>query len=196
MHSDALAIWASAWQNLQNLPSLIRVRCPHEESLGAELPTERTAKTLIRLGGCLGWSESSLGAHAIFLRFVMRWLIWAKSKWRGHLYTLDTRLISKWNIIHFAIELHRKRFIFKKKKLFRHPNPFPASPPPPPARIPPPPPPLLSHPVSVKSLCRHLDMHISHIICRCLPETRGSGVWHPWIFFFFFFFFSFFALSM
>ena len=24
----------------------------------------RTAKTLIRLGGCLGWSESSLGAHS------------------------------------------------------------------------------------------------------------------------------------
>ena len=25
---------------------------------------ERTAKTLIRLGGCPGWSESSLGAHS------------------------------------------------------------------------------------------------------------------------------------
>ena len=31
----------------------------------------RTAKTLIRLGGCLGWSESSLGAHAILL--VLSW---------------------------------------------------------------------------------------------------------------------------
>ena len=28
---------------------------------------KRTAKTLIRLGGCPGWSESSLGAHAILL---------------------------------------------------------------------------------------------------------------------------------
>ena len=27
----------------------------------------RTAKTLIRLGGCPGWSESSLGTHAILL---------------------------------------------------------------------------------------------------------------------------------
>ena len=27
----------------------------------------RTAKTLIRLGGCTGCSESSLGAHAILL---------------------------------------------------------------------------------------------------------------------------------
>ena len=30
-----------------------------------------TAKTLIRLGGCPGWSESSLGAHAILL--VLSW---------------------------------------------------------------------------------------------------------------------------
>ena len=27
----------------------------------------RTAKTLIRLGGCPGWSESSLGAHSLFV---------------------------------------------------------------------------------------------------------------------------------
>ena len=31
----------------------------------------RTAKTLIRLGGCPGWSESSLGAHATLL--VLSW---------------------------------------------------------------------------------------------------------------------------
>ena len=31
----------------------------------------RTAKTLIRLGGCPGWSESSLDAHAILL--VLSW---------------------------------------------------------------------------------------------------------------------------
>ena len=31
----------------------------------------RTAKTLIRLGRCTGWSESSLGAHAIML--VLSW---------------------------------------------------------------------------------------------------------------------------
>ena len=36
----------------------------------------RTAKTLIRLGGCSGWSESSLGAHAILLCPATR-------KWRG-----------------------------------------------------------------------------------------------------------------
>ena len=33
-------------------PSLISLRCPPEAKLGPKLPTERTAKTLIRLGGC------------------------------------------------------------------------------------------------------------------------------------------------
>ena len=42
-------------------------RCPREESLGPYLPTERTLKTMIRLGGCSGWSESSLGAKIILL---------------------------------------------------------------------------------------------------------------------------------
>ena len=32
-----------------------------------KLPTERTAKTQIRPGGCPGWSESSLGEHTILL---------------------------------------------------------------------------------------------------------------------------------
>ena len=54
----------SAWASAQSDQSLL---CPHEESLGPKLPIERTAKTLIRLGGCPGWSESSLGAYAILL---------------------------------------------------------------------------------------------------------------------------------
>ena len=41
------------------------LRCPHEESLGPQLPIKRTAKTLIRLGGCPGCSESSLGAQSL-----------------------------------------------------------------------------------------------------------------------------------
>ena len=52
------SIWASA-QFDQSL------RYPQEETLGPYLPTERTAKTLIRLGVCPGWSESSLGAHSL-----------------------------------------------------------------------------------------------------------------------------------
>ena len=47
------------------------LQCPPEESLDPKLPIKRTAKTLIRLCGCSGWSESSLGAHAILL--VLSW---------------------------------------------------------------------------------------------------------------------------
>ena len=42
----------------------IRLRSQHEEILGPKLPIERTAKTLIRLGRCPGWSESSRGAQS------------------------------------------------------------------------------------------------------------------------------------
>ena len=35
-------------------PSLISLCCPHEESLGPQLPIKCTVKTLIRLGGCPG----------------------------------------------------------------------------------------------------------------------------------------------
>ena len=38
----------------------------------------RTAKTLIKLGGSTGWSESSVGPHAIFFGFVKTRLIWYK----------------------------------------------------------------------------------------------------------------------
>ena len=51
----------SAWESAQSDQSLL---CPHEESLGPKLPNVRTAKTLIRLGGCPGWSDSSLSAQS------------------------------------------------------------------------------------------------------------------------------------
>ena len=52
-------------------PSLISLRCPHEENLGPSLPIERTANTLIRLGDAkadlsLRWAQSN------FVGFVMR----------------------------------------------------------------------------------------------------------------------------
>ena len=52
--------------------------CPHEESLGPWLSIERTAKTLIRLGGCPGWSESLLGAHSFcwIYHVAARLMIW------------------------------------------------------------------------------------------------------------------------
>ena len=48
-------------------PISLGIRRVWSERLGPQLPIERTAKTLIRLGGFPGWSESSLGAKAILL---------------------------------------------------------------------------------------------------------------------------------
>ena len=58
----------SAWASAQSDQSF---RGPHEETLGPYLPIECTAKTLTRLGGCPGWSESSLDTHATLL--VLSW---------------------------------------------------------------------------------------------------------------------------
>ena len=77
--------WATAWQDQQNDLCAQRKlrsawassqsdqsqRCSPEAKLGPKLPTERTAKTLIRLGGCPGWSESLLGTKVILL--VLSW---------------------------------------------------------------------------------------------------------------------------
>ena len=67
--------WATSWQNNkmacapskdsdQPAQSDQSLCCPHEEGMRPELPIERTAKILIRLGRCPGWSESSLGAQS------------------------------------------------------------------------------------------------------------------------------------
>ena len=91
--------WAMAWQNQQSdcapsedsdqlghLPSLIRVfgvRMKKAWGLSYPLSAQRRLwsdwvdaqadLSLIRLGGCPGWSESSLGAKS-FVGFVMSWL--------------------------------------------------------------------------------------------------------------------------
>ena len=54
-----------------HLPSL---RCLHEETLDPQLSIERTEKTQIRLSGCPGWYESSLGTQVILLI-----LLWGSS---------------------------------------------------------------------------------------------------------------------
>ena len=65
----------SAWASIQSDQSL---RCPHEESLGPPLPIERTAKTLIRLGGCtatllvLSWGGSIIIFIDIIVHFRSR----------------------------------------------------------------------------------------------------------------------------
>ena len=48
-------------------PSLISLHWQHDEALSPKLLIKHTAKTLIRLGGCPGWSESSLGTQIILL---------------------------------------------------------------------------------------------------------------------------------
>ena len=69
--------WAAAWLKHQNdLCVQQRLRSAQSDKslqcvLNGWLRTQgffiRTAKTLIRLGGCKGWSESSLDTHAIWL---------------------------------------------------------------------------------------------------------------------------------
>ena len=72
-------IWARPCENVsyaiceqQSLISVFVVRCLDSIiPLRTQAFSMRTTKTLIRLGGCPGWSESSLGAHAILL--VLTW---------------------------------------------------------------------------------------------------------------------------
>ena len=61
----------SAWASTQSDQSL---RCPHEESSGPLLLIECTTKTLIRLGGCPGWSQF-VGCTDHLVGFVTRRLI-------------------------------------------------------------------------------------------------------------------------
>ena len=88
--------WATAWQNQQNdlctqrrlrsawlsAQSDQSLRCPPEAKLGP------TAKTLIRLGGCPCWSESSLGTKVILL--VLSWggskCFFLESKYAAHIH--------------------------------------------------------------------------------------------------------------
>ena len=79
--------WAASWQNQQNGMCAQRrlrsacasaqsdqsLRCPQEESLGPWLPNECPVWVfaVCSMGRCPGWSESSLGAHAILL--ILSW---------------------------------------------------------------------------------------------------------------------------
>ena len=68
----------SAWASAQSDQSPC---CPHEETLCPWLSIESTAKTLIRLGKCPGWSVSSLGTH--FVGFVMQQLKLSETERQG-----------------------------------------------------------------------------------------------------------------
>ena len=84
--------WAATWQNQQSdcapsedsdqpghPPSLISLRCALNGYLRIQAFFMRTAKTLIRLGGCPGWSESSMREHS-FCWFVMSQLRYRRSR--------------------------------------------------------------------------------------------------------------------
>ena len=55
-------------------PSLISLRCPHEETLGPEIPTERTANTLIQQNACAPSEDSDQPGHppSLIRVFVIR----------------------------------------------------------------------------------------------------------------------------
>ena len=76
LHADS-EDW-SDWASAQSDQSLC---CALNGNLRTQSLFMRTVKTLIRLGICPGWSESSLGAHAILLvlswgRSVLLLLLW------------------------------------------------------------------------------------------------------------------------
>ena len=55
--------------------SLVSLNFPPREALDSWLSIERPSKTLIRLRGCAGWSESSMGSHAYFYLLLVTDLI-------------------------------------------------------------------------------------------------------------------------
>ena len=62
-------------------PSLIRVFAVRMKKLWVLIyPLSAQRRLLISLGGCPGWSESSLGAHS-FCWFVMSWLILLRNRY-------------------------------------------------------------------------------------------------------------------
>ena len=75
------AKWLCAQRRLRSALASVEsdqsLRCAHEESFCPELSTERTPKTLIRLGGCPGWYESSLDAQSFCLFCHEAALIWS-----------------------------------------------------------------------------------------------------------------------
>ena len=92
-----LTKWVCAQRRLRSAGAFAQsdqsLRCMPEESLGPYVPIiESTVKTLIRLGGCPGWSESLLGAqlfcwfchevaHIIYSGKEIHWKLTLQQKW-------------------------------------------------------------------------------------------------------------------
>ena len=64
-------IWAASWQN-QHYGMCAQRR--FGSAWAVRIKKAWVLSYPLRLGGCLGWSESSLGAHTIFVGFVTRQL--------------------------------------------------------------------------------------------------------------------------
>ena len=90
----AQRILGSAWASTKSNQSL---PCPHEESWVLSFPL----KILIRLGGCPGWSESSLGALILLVLFVVAQFM-EKCIW----YNTHSR----------EVKCYMKKLIFQTKK--------------------------------------------------------------------------------
>ena len=116
-------IWAASWQNQQNecvpsedsdqpghLPSLITVFTVRMKKTWVLSYPISAQRRLIRLGGCPGWSESSLGAHSFcwFCHVAAHFAQWAALGWwigpkvwnvkKGCLTVLDAKLPSLHNV--------------------------------------------------------------------------------------------------
>ena len=95
---------ASAWSDQC-------LRCALNGKIGTKAFFMRTAKTLIRLGGCQGWPESSLGAHVILLvlsRGGSKWIIKLRLKllfslicWNPTILNRISNTTRKW--LHFCL---------------------------------------------------------------------------------------------
>ena len=60
----------------------------------------QTVKTPIRLGGCLSWPESSLGAQVYFVGFVM---VWLNYRFVFYSYTLHMKHTSSWFCLNLLV---------------------------------------------------------------------------------------------
>ena len=85
------------------------LRCPHEETLGPSLRTERTAKTLINWANAQA-DLSLRWAHTHFVGFVMSRLISQANDCRGHTPTVE--------IITALNQCTERHFLFTSQVLY------------------------------------------------------------------------------
>ena len=110
--SSVVYRWAATWQNQQSdcvpsedsdLPSLIRVFAVCMKKAWINSYPLSGQPRLIRLGGCSGWSESSLGAHSLC------WFCRVAAQMYIQLWSRQTTLqIPQWWIMMMNITSHKR----------------------------------------------------------------------------------------